>query len=61
MGERVLVKVRQSQAVSEFRDYGARLCPKDQSQRCGWSATQPRSCQIRTLRRVREHFLSAGV
>src|SRR2546430_17296579 len=36
-------------AVSSFKFSGARLCAKHQSQRCGWSATQPRSKQIRTL------------
>src|SRR5438309_4648731 len=36
-------------AVSSFKFSGARLCANHQSQRCGWSATQPRSKQIWTL------------
>jgi hypothetical protein len=35
----------------DFKCPGARLCAKHQSQRCGWSATQPRPNQIKTLQK----------
>ena len=39
--------------VSSFESHEPRLCSKSQSHCCGWSATQPRSIEIRTEPNVR--------
>ena len=47
------VKMGEYPVVSSFESHEPRLCSKSQSHCCGWSATQPRSIEIRTEPNVR--------